>query len=400
LLVTFCLLAGGLEAATIWLTLAESRGLPLPDRVAALAFVGVVLPVVGFGALIVARRPGNRVGWLLLAAGLSVGISGLVQAYAQAGLALPGVRLAAWLSNWTWVTLSGLVVFLLLLYPDGRLPSPRWRLVAWAAAVGCGLAAVCSALYPGLPALPGSRNPTGLYGSAGQVVQATFPVLSLTLLVLQLAALASLLVRFRRSRGVARQQLKWLAYGAAPTLLAASVPLPAGFRPWQTAVGNVVAWALPAAIAVAVLRYRLYDLDRLVNRTLVYATLTVLLGGCYAGLVLGLGQLLGRDSSLAVAGATLAVAGLFQPARRRVQAVVDRRFNRRRHDAARTIGAFTERLREQVDLDTLSAELLGVVDQTMQPTQVSLWLQPALGGSVGQARSPGAGGAGGSAVGS
>jgi hypothetical protein len=394
LLVTLCLLAGGLEAATIWLTLAESRGMPLPDRVASLAFVGVVLPVVGFGALIVARRPGNRVGWLLLAAGLSVGISGLVQAYAQAGLGLPGVRLAAWLSNWTWVTLSGLVVFLLLLYPDGRLLSPRWRLVAWAAAVGCGLAAVCSALYPELPALPGSRNPTGLYGSAGQVVRATFPVLSLMLLVLQLAALASLLVRFRRSRGVARQQLKWLAYGAAPMLLAASVPLPAGLRPWQTAVANVVAWALPAAIAVAVLRYRLYDLDRLVNRTLVYATLTVLLGGCYAGLVLGLGQLLGRDSSLAVAGATLAVAALFQPVRRRVQAVVDRRFNRRRHDAARTIGAFTERLREQVDLDTLSAELLGVVDQTMQPTQVSLWLQPAARSSVGQAQPPGAGGGG------
>jgi hypothetical protein len=271
--------------------------------------------------------------------------------------------------------------------------------VAWAAVVGCGLAAVCSALYPGLPALPGSRNPTGLYGSAGQVVRAAFSVLGWTLLVLQVAALGSLLVRFRRSQGVARQQLKWLAFGAAPTLLVGFAPLPAGLRPWQAATANVLAWALPAAIAIAVLRYRLYDLDRIISRTLAYGLLTVLLGGGYAAVVLGFGQLLGRQSSLVVAGATLALAAVFQPARNRVQAAVDRRFNRRRYDAARTIEAFSVRLRQEVDLDTLSAELLGVVDQTMQPTQVSLWLRPAARGSVGQARPPGAGGGGGSAVG-
>jgi hypothetical protein len=145
----------------------------------------------------------------------------------------------------------------------------------------------------------------------------------------------------------------------------------------------VVTWAisawvagLPLAIGAAVLRYRLYDLDRIISRTLAYGLLTLLLGGGYAVVVLGLGQLLGRDSSLVVAGATLAVAGLFQPARRRIQAVVDRRFNRRRHDAAATIQAFSDRLRDQVDLDTLSAELLAVVEETMQPNQASLWLRP------------------------
>jgi hypothetical protein len=266
---------------------------------------------------------------------------------------------------------------LVLLFPDGRLPSPRWRPLAWAAMACFALAAVCAMLYPALPALPGSRNPTGLYGSAGQLVRTAFPVLSMLLVALPIVALGSLLVRFRRSRGVARQQLKWLAYGAAPLVLVGILPLPSQLRRWEEAAGNVLAWALPAAIAIAVLRYRLYDIDRLINRTLVYGTLTVVLGAGYAGGVLLLGQLLGQGrSNLAVAGATLVVAALFQPARRRIQAVVDRRFNRRRYDAVKTIEAFSARLREEIDLDTLSAELLAVVDQTMEPTRASLWLRP------------------------
>jgi hypothetical protein len=146
---------------------------------------------------------------------------------------------------------------------------------------------------------------------------------------------------------------------------------------------------LPVAIGAAVLRYRLYDLDRIISRTLAYGLLTVLLAGGYAAVVLGLGQLLGRDSSLVVAGATLAVAALFQPARRHIQQAVDRRFNRRRHDAAQTIAAFSVRLHQQIDLDTLTSELLGVVNQTMQPTSVSLWLRPSVSASSVQ-RSPGA----------
>jgi hypothetical protein len=189
----------------------------------------------------------------------------------------------------------------------------------------------------------------------------------------------SLVARFRRARGVERQQLRWVALAAALLVVAAGVAL-VGLALDAT---EVVTWAisawvagLPLAIGAAVLRYRLYDLDRIISRTLAWGLLTLLLGGGYAAVVLGLGQLLGQDSSLVVAAATLAVAGLFQPARRRIQAVVDRRFNRRRHDAAQTIQAFSDRLRQQVDLDELTAELLAVVDQTMQPTQASLWLRP------------------------
>jgi hypothetical protein len=194
-----------------------------------------------------------------------------------------------------------------------------------------------------------------------------------------LAATGSLVLRFRRARGAERQQLRWVALAAGLSAVAAVAVIPA------VTIGNpdLIGWAaavcvaiLPPAIGAAILRYRLYDLDRIISRTLAYGLLTLLLGGAYAGLVLGLGQLLGHDSPLVVAVATLAVAAAFQPARRRVQDLVDRRFNRRRYDAARTIAGFSARLRQQVDLEALVAELLGVVDQTVQPTRVSLWLRP------------------------
>jgi hypothetical protein len=191
----------------------------------------------------------------------------------------------------------------------------------------------------------------------------------------------SLVARFRRARGVERQQLRWVALAAAVTVPLGIVVLvgvvvdATSLAPVLAAVGIGMA-LLPLATGAAILRYRLYDLDRIISRTLAYGLLTLLLGGGYAGVVLGLGQLLGRDSSLVVAGATLAVAAAFQPARRRIQQVVDRRFDRRRYDATQTIAAFSARLRQQVDLDPLTAELLAVVDQTMQPTRVSLWLRP------------------------
>jgi hypothetical protein len=203
-----------------------------------------------------------------------------------------------------------------------------------------------------------------------------------------LVSAVTLLLRFRRARGQQRQQLKWLAYGGelfGALLAIALVGLQAP-RLWNAVLETLTFGALYTAVGVAVLRYRLYDIDRLLNRTLSYGLLTILLGGGYAGLVLGLGQLLGRDSSLVVAAATLAVAAVFQPARRRIQAAVDRRFNRRRYDAVRTIGAFSARLRDQLDLDTLSTELLGVVDQTMEPTWASLWLRPSPPGSLGTPR--------------
>jgi len=194
-------------------------------------------------------------------------------------------------------------------------------------------------------------------------------------------ATASLVGRFRRARSIERQQLRWVAFATVLVALLAVVHLTAlalGTYALAPVVGGLNPPILSAAIGAAVLRYRLYDLDRIISRTLAYGLLTILLGGAYAVVALGLGQLLGRDSSLAVAGATLAVAALFQPARRRIQAAVDRRFNRRRHDAARTMAAFSSRLRQQVDLDTLTAEVLAVLDQTMQPTSVSLWLRPSV----------------------
>ena len=194
-----------------------------------------------------------------------------------------------------------------------------------------------------------------------------------------LVGAVSLVVRFRRARGTERQQLRWVALAAALTglsMLAAAVLIAVdrvNLGAWASVVGVTF---LPLAIGAAILRYRLYDLDRIISRTLAYGLLTVLLGLGYAVVVLGLGRLLPQDSSLVVAGATLAVAGAFQPARGRVQRVVDRRFNRRRYNAAQTIATFSARLREELDLDTLTGELLAVVEQTTQPTQVSLWLRP------------------------
>jgi hypothetical protein len=229
-------------------------------------------------------------------------------------------------------------------------------------------------------------NPLGIDGA-----EAAFKLLEaiggLGLGLLILVAVASMVVRFRRARGVERQQLKWFTYAAVLSVLLFLIFILTGLDTrTPSLLGYVIAalWlmAIPVAIGVAILRYHLFDIDRLINRTLVYGLLTALLGGAYAAIVLVLGQLFGGigDSppSWAVAGATLAVAALFQPARRRIQAVVDRRFNRRKYNAARTVEAFSARLRDEVDLDALAAELLAVADQTMQPTMASLWLRPAV----------------------
>ena len=231
-------------------------------------------------------------------------------------------------------------------------------------------------LYPEYPEI---GNPLGVAALASGPLEAAFPVGALLILAGLPVGAVSLLLRFRRARGQERLQLRWLAVGAALAAVALAVSLTALVVEdtdgvvFQAALG-VCVMALPLATGAAILRYRLYDLDRIISRTLAYGLLTVLLGGGYAAVVLGLGQLLGRDSSLVVAGATLAVAAVFQPARRRVQQVVDQRFNRRRHDAARIIEGFGTRLRDQVDLATLTGELLAAVDQTMQPTRASLWL--------------------------
>jgi hypothetical protein len=350
------------------------------------------------GAILAARRPRNRIGWLVLALGLSFVAYPFVAMYTATGLfvapgRLPWVRQAAWVGNWVWVLAHASVALTLLLFPDGRLPSPRWRPVAWTIGVAGGLTLIGAACHPGTLDVASLvkdgevtdrlTNPLGV-ATLSRLLE---PFL-LVLLVGAAVGAAALVLRFRRARGIERLQLKWVAYaallfgiqqgGLVLGRLAGLVP-DTGLA-WLEVVTNLTFGFFLVAIAVAVLRYRLYEIDRLINRTLVYGLLTALLGGVYAGAVLVLGQVfggMGRDPpSWAVAAATLAVAALFQPARRRIQAVVDRRFNRRRYNAAKTVEAFSVRLSDEVDLDALTAELLVVVDQTIQPTKASLWLRP------------------------
>jgi hypothetical protein len=349
-----------------------------PGHLPAFAFVTV-------GAVVVSRRPGNVIGWLCCGIGLAQILAGFGSKSAQSVLAAdasygPGWVVLYSLGELCWELSWALLALLLLVFPTGRLPSRRWRPVAWAAGAVLVLAALSSPFLPGPPADGLRSNPIAIPALEG-VLRLAYNTAGFVLAGVILAALVSLIARFRRARGVERQQLKWFAYGTALLLL---LPV-SGLVGAELAgpVGNLIAAvifsALPVAIGIAVLRYRLYDLDRLVNRTVVYGSLTVLLAGVYAGLVFTLSQLLNpadQQSALAVAASTLVVAALFQPARRRIQALVDRRFNRRRYDAARTVAAFSARLRDQIELGTLSTELLAVVDQTMQPTQASLWLRP------------------------
>jgi peptidoglycan/LPS O-acetylase OafA/YrhL len=284
-------------------------------------------------------------------------------------------------SEFGWAPAIGLGITLpALLLPNGHLRSRRWRLVVITSVTGFVLATVGGALAPGPLEELGIDNPLGLAGPAGDVAS----VLTIVGVLLHWWSLppaaVCVILRFRSSRGVERQQMRWVAAGAAGAVAGLLLSLPSGLGIAPDFVSHIVYPALllpPVAIGVAVLRYRLYDLDRVISRTLTYGLLTVLLGLGYAGVVLGLGRLLPEGSSLIVAAATLATVAAFSPLRRRVQALVDRRFNRRRYDAARTVEGFATRLRDQVDLDALHGELLAVVDQTMQPTRASLWLRPA-----------------------
>jgi hypothetical protein len=375
-------------AAGLWLVVhrpvagAVGYGYWREGMVTTLAFATV-------GALIATRRPEHPVGWLFLGAGL-VGAAQLATGeFAAAFLAASGpsviVAVAAWASSQFQLVVVGLLVGMLVVFPTGRPPSRRWWVLAWALAAGTVLAGVGKGLTPArYEEFPGVENPFGIT-SLATVLNWVGGVGGVLVVGGFLGALVSLVVRFARARGLERQQLKWFVYaaGLGVAVLVLPTPIP-DFLEWTLApVG------LSVAAAVAVLRYRLYDIDRLISRTLVYGVLTAVLGLGYAGAVLVLGQLFGgvggNPPSWAVAGATLVMAALFQPLRRRIQQAVDRRFNRRRYDTAQTIQAFSTRLRDQIDLDTLSTELLAVVDLTMQPTQVSLWLRPSPPNSSGTA---------------
>ncbi len=336
------------------------------------------------GAVLASRRPRHPVGWLLLAQVATNLATGAAAQYLAWGL-LPGGSLPATRAVALAYPASAgggllLLGFVLLLTPTGKLPSPRWRWWARAMVAVPLLLVVLVMLAPGPvdPSVQVLGSPFEFGGLGGVLLVANQLALAFTILAVAVCA-GSLVARFRRAGGVERQQLRWVALAAALLVVAAGAALVGlALDAPEVVTWAISAWVagLPLALGAAVLRYRLYDLDRIISRTLAYGLLTLLLGGGYAAVVLGLSQLLPNDSSLVVAGATLAVAAAFQPARRRIQQLVDRRFNRRRYDAAQTIQAFSARLRQQTDLDTLTGELLEMVEQTMQPTQVSLWLRP------------------------
>jgi MFS family permease len=345
------------------------------------------------GAVLAGRRPRHPVGWLLLACGLSLSAAGVAGGYAPYGLQVrPGaLPAAAWVAMYypaTALLALALLGLVLLLTPTGSPPSPGWRWWAWLMA---GTLAVLLLAMPLAPRPPEERyravdNPFDLRPFDGALLLANRALLAVTVLGVLVGA-GSLVVRFHRARGIEHQQLRWVVLAAALTgmgMLASVVLVAAANESLVGWVSGVCVVLLPLAVGAAVLHYRLYDLDRIISRTLAYGLLTVLLGLGYAGVVLGLGRLLPQGSSLVVAAATPAVAAVFQPARRRIQAAVDRRFNRRRHDAARTIAAFNDRLRDEVDLEALTGELLAALEQTMQPTQTSLWLrsQPSAGSAA------------------
>jgi hypothetical protein len=394
--------------ASMWLEVLLRRAGPADPLDTAVGPIVAMVSAATVGAVLASRRPRHPVGWLLLAFALSLIVNGVAGEYAPYGLQVrPGVLpAAAWVAMYYPATaLVALILlgFVLLLTPTGSPPSPRWRWWAWLTAGALAALLVAMPLAPRPPEerYQGVDSPLDLRPFEGTLLLTYRAALAVAVLGLLVGA-GSLAVRFRRARGIERQQLRWVVLAAALTgvgMLVALVLVAAGNQSLVGWVSGACMAFLPLATGAAILRYRLYDLDRIISRTLAYGLLTLLLGGGYAAVVLGLGQLLGQDSSLVVAAATLAVAALFHPARRRIQALVDRRFNRRRHDAAQTIQAFSTHLRDELDLDTLSAELLAVVDQAMQPTQVSLWLRPSgnasqnqstTGASRGAARQPAA----------
>jgi hypothetical protein len=347
------------------------------------------------GALIAYRRPENLLGWLLLATGIANSLSGLGQAYVQYASSvgsLPAEMWLEWVSNvLTFPTFLTMFTFILLLFPAGRLLSRRWRPLAWLAAA----LIVAIVLYQAL-AVTGStadngahyRNP--MYVAAiGDMLRPLRLIGFLGELFVLVGSLIALGLRLRRSRGIERQQLKWFVYVATVSVVAFIFSgLCATIDPtnqggiiggvfWFTAVFGIE-MGLPAVVGLAIVRYRLYEIDRVINRTLVYSILTAILVGTDLLLVVVIERLfqpVASGSDLVVAGSTLAVAACVQPLRRRIQTTVDRRFYRHKYDAVRTVEAFSARLRDEIDLDALLAELGGVVKETMQPAHLSLWLR-------------------------
>ncbi len=368
----------------------------VPDRAPPWFVPMMALMLVSFstmGAVIAARRPDNTVGWSFSAISLALGVAFAGQSYADYTLvadrgSLPGGAVAVWLSLWTPVLALVSATFFCLLFPEGRPLSHRWRWVGRIALMGGVLLVLGLSLKPGTldeRNYPGARNPVGVEG-AGPLLEATTTVGTGLTLVALLLAVVSMIVRFRRSRGVERQQLKWVVYAGAVAAggFALTLFLSGPLANAVFAAAFLAFIGVPVAAGVAIMRYRLYEIDLLINRTLVYGTLTVTLALIYLGGVVGLQYVLrtltGQESQLAIVASTLAIAALFNPMRRRIQEIVNRRFYRKKYDAARTLASFSARPRDETDLDALNDELISVVQETIQPAYVSLWLRKPDGG--------------------
>jgi hypothetical protein len=379
----------GLQAATLWVIWDGPDG-------AGDAIGAVVLGYAFVGALVASRHPRRPVGWLLLAIALVFSIDMFGESYAYYSPDAPGYLAVVTISSLAfsvWVFLAAIV--LPLVFPDGQLLSGRWRRVAWIGAAVFVVSLVGAALVPrrlDLPAGVEDRvvlNPLGVSGTAADIATVLGQTAEALLGVGLVVAVVSLVLRFRRSHGTERQQLKWVVYVCLMAMTGLALAVLGGVLPvWGDLVGGI-GWftfmlslliGIPVAIGIAILRHRLFDIDVVINRTLVYGSLTATLALSYLGLVLLLRLVLdplAGQSDLAVAASTLAVAALVRPLRSRIQTVVDRRFYRSRYDASRTLEGFAGRLRDELDLDTLGVDLRRVVDETMQPAHVSLWLREA-----------------------
>jgi MFS family permease len=346
------------------------------DGVVAVVFIAAFATV---GALLAWKRPGNPIGWLLSATGLAYAVG----AFGGLLLHFPQTRtLANWL-GWIFLAGIGLCVFVVLLFPSGHLPSRRWRPVAWAAGAGlAGWVLGCAFAPTIIGYSPPTRNPVGVTGPAGDIFKLMVVVGAVLMAATGLAAVLSLAFRYRRARTAERAQLKWLVYAGALVVAALLAIAPIGWimgsgdaaNNVQNAVSSGAVALVAVAIGIAVLRYRLYDIDRVISRTVAYVIITGLLAGIYAALVLLATQVFHLHTPVAVAAATLAAAALFSPVRRRVQRAVDRRFNRARYDAETAVAAFATRLKDAVDLDAVQADLARAVQQTLEPAHISVWI--------------------------
>ena len=365
-------------------------------REQALSLTGFIgAPIVG--GLIASRRPANIYGWLWLGLGMAQALLQFGQAYAAYALvvepgSLPAPRMVVTVFGQGWVASIVIVPFLWLLFPDGRLPSPRWKILAWAVVLVGTPLLILAPFAPGESGTAPVENPIDMENAAGEMIGALVdPGVQILFVAIVLSAL-SLVFRYRRASGIQRQQIKWFAYAAALNGFLVTIDILdfsqlLGDALW-TIISSLAFASLYVAVGIAVLRYRLYDIDILINRTLVYGSLTMMLVLLYfVGVTLLqslLGSLTGQESQLAVVASTLVIAAMFNPLRHRIQSLIDRRFYRRKYDARKTLEAFSARLRDETNLDALSEEVARVVRETMQPEHVSVWLRSDMPGKAEQ----------------